>query len=157
MRLASGLDGALFSRIIASDIFARGDAAVHVAQAFTVHKEESEPDYFTAVDDLVQLAGETGSGLISSTELTSGLSYGYVVLDISKLVENLSNDPALAAMVTERLVHLIATVSPGAKLGSTAPSLAEAVLIEAGDRRRARSPTSSRRQLRRKRTCVTRP
>ncbi len=135
MRLASGLDGALFGRMVTSDIFARGDAAVHVAHAFTVHEEESEPDYFTAVDDLVQLAGETGSGLISTSELTSGLFYGYVVIDIPKLVGNLSNDLALAATVTERLVHMIATVSPGAKLGSTAPyAFAEAVLIEAGDR-----------------------
>jgi CRISPR system Cascade subunit CasC len=40
----------------------------------------------------------------------------------------------LAGEVVERLIRLIATVSPGAKLGSTAPhSYASAVLVEAGD------------------------
>ncbi|CAH2603746.1 Type I-E CRISPR-associated protein Cas7/Cse4/CasC [Rhodovastum atsumiense] len=135
LRTAAGLDGALFGRMVTSDIFARGDAAIHVAHAFTVHAAESEPDYFTAVDDLVQAAGETGSGLISTTELTSGLFYGYVVIDLPKLIENLSDDASLAGQVTERLLHLIASVSPGAKLGSTAPyAYAEAVLVEAGAR-----------------------
>ena len=83
-----------------------------------------------------------GSGHIGSTELTSGLFYGYVVVDIPLLVSNLSGcrvedcadgDRDLAAQVVESLVHLIATVSPGAKLGSTAPySYAHLLLAEAG-------------------------
>lgn len=132
---AMGLDGALFGRMVTSDILARGDAAVHVAHAFTVHAQEAEPDYFSAVDDLSAERGELGSGHINTTELTSGLFYGYVVVDVGQLVENLSQDRALAARVVEHLVHLIATVSPGAKLGSTAPySYADLVLIEAGGR-----------------------
>ena len=40
----------------------------------------------------------------------------------------------MAGTVAEHLVHLIATVSPGAKLGSTAPyGYASWMLIEAGD------------------------
>ena len=50
--LASGLDAALFGRMATSDILARGDAAIHVAHAFTTHAEESESDYFSAVDEL---------------------------------------------------------------------------------------------------------
>ena len=47
----------------------------------------------------------------------------------------LATDRRLAGRVAEHLVHLIAEVSPGAKLGSTAPySYAECVLIEAGCR-----------------------
>jgi CRISPR system Cascade subunit CasC len=135
MRLFAGLDAALFGRMITSDILARTDAAVHVAHSFTVHAEESEPEYFTAVDDLVRESGETGSGLIGNTELTSGLFYGYVVVDLPLLVANLSGDPVLAAEAVRRLVGLIATVSPGAKLGSTAPyAYADLVLVEAGDR-----------------------
>ena len=42
-------------------------------------------------------------------------------------------DRTLAAKVVEHLIHLIATVSPGAKLGSTAPyTCADLMLIEAG-------------------------
>ncbi|MDP2312726.1 MAG: type I-E CRISPR-associated protein Cas7/Cse4/CasC [Pseudomonadota bacterium] len=140
---ASGLGAALFGRMVTSDLLSRGDAAVHVAHAFTVHKEESETDYFSAVDDLVKSDGELGSGHIGNTELTSGLYYGYVVVDVALLVSNLTGKPqkewveadrSLAGQVVEHLVRLIATVSPGAKLGSTAPyAYAQALLVEAGD------------------------
>src|SRR3546814_16787494 len=58
-----------------------------------------------------------------------------VVVDGPKLVENLSGEAALGARSVESLIHLIATVSPGAKLGSTAPyAAAELVMVEAGGR-----------------------
>jgi CRISPR system Cascade subunit CasC len=142
LRLAAGLDAALFGRMVTSDVLARGDAAIHVAHAFTVHQEESEADYFSAIDDLEKEDGKLGSGHINSTELTSGLFYGYVAIDLPLLVSNLegcdrkewlTKDRQLAAQVIERLIHLVATVSPGAKLGSTAPhSYASLVLVEAG-------------------------
>ena len=153
----AGLDAALFGRMVTSDLMARRDAAVHVAHSFTVHAEEAEPDYFSALDDLnteegelrknriVAAAGalddlnteegELGSGHINTTELTSGLFYAYAVIDLRQLTKNLSNDRDLAASALGRLVHLIATVSPGAKLGATAPyACAELVLAEAGER-----------------------
>jgi CRISPR system Cascade subunit CasC len=133
--LAAGLESALFGRMVTSDVEANTEAAIHVAHAFTVHAEESESDYFTVVDDLTREAGETGSAGLFETELTSGLFYGYVVVDVPGLVENLGNDPVLAGKVVEHLIHLIATVSPGAKRGSTAPyAWAEAMLIEMGAR-----------------------
>lgn len=140
---AAGLDAALFGRMVTSDILSRGDAAVHVAHAFTVHEEDAESDYFTAVDDLLEEAEESGSGHINSTELTSGLFYGYVVLDLPLLVSNLEGcaredwkeaDRELAGRIAEELVHLVAKVSPGAKLGSTAPyAYAHLLMAEAGD------------------------
>ena len=111
------------------------DAAVHVAHAFTVHSEESESDYFTVVDDLKRTEDDAGADHIGETELTSGLFYGYVVLDRGTLLNNLGGDTEMAGAVASRLVHLIATVSPGAKLGPTAPyGYASWVLVEAGDR-----------------------
>lgn len=131
----AGLDAALFGRMVTSDVMARYDAAVHVAHSFTVHEEEAEPDYFSALDDLVTEEGELGSGHINTTELTSGLFYTYVVVDLRKLVSNLSGDGDLAGNTLRRLIHLIATVSPGAKLGATAPyACAELVLAELGER-----------------------
>src|SRR3546814_14159323 len=51
----------------------------------------------------------------------------------------MSGDTVLAARAVEHRVHLIATVSPGAKRGSTAPyGYAEILLVEAG----ARQPRS---------------
>ncbi len=145
IRLSAGLDAALFGRMVTSDILSRGDAALHVAHALTVHAEASESDYFSAVDDLLREGDDAqlGSGHIGTSELTSGLFYGYVVVDVPLLVSNLegcerkdvgSADRALAAKVVEELVHLVATVSPGAKLGSTAPhACAQCVLVEHGD------------------------
>lgn len=131
--IEAGLEAALFGRMVTSDPDANTDAAIHVAHAFTVHAEATESDYFTVVDDLKQEAAESGAGGLFDTELTAGLFYGYVVIDLPLLTSNLGGDKALAAKVIEHLVHLIATVSPGAKKGSTAPySYAEFMLIEAG-------------------------
>lgn len=146
LKLASGLDAAMFGRMATSDVLARGDAAVHVAHAFTTHEEESESDYFSAVDELrrddPQESGEMGAGHINSQELTSGLFYSYVVIDVPLLVSNLDGverenwtegNTDLAAEVVRRFVHLLTTVSPGAKLGSTAPySYAQCLFAEVG-------------------------
>jgi len=143
--MGAGLDAALFGRMVTSDILARCDAAIHVAHAFTVHEEEVETDYFTAVDDLMGIEGEEelGSAHINTSELASGLYYGYVVVDVPHLVSNiegvsedewLSADRDLAGDVVRRLVKIITTVSPGAKVGSTAPyAHAQMVLIECTD------------------------
>ncbi|MDQ0507275.1 type I-E CRISPR-associated protein Cas7/Cse4/CasC [Xanthobacter agilis] len=134
--LNAGLEAALFGRMITSDPDANTDAAIHVAHAFTVHREQAETDYFTVVDDLET---GTGAGGIFDTEINAGLFYVYVVVDVPLLIANLGADAPLAAKVVEHLIHLIATVSPGAKKGSTAPyAYADLVLVESG----ARQPRS---------------
>ncbi len=132
--MPGGLTAALFGRMVTSDPDANITAPVHVAHAFTVHAEEAESDYFVAVDDLAK-EDETGADTIQETELTSGLFYGYVVVDLPGLISNLGGDTAMAGQVLHNLIYLIAEVSPGAKLGSTAPnSRASVMLLEAGDR-----------------------
>jgi CRISPR system Cascade subunit CasC len=146
LRLGSGLESALFGRMVTSDVLASRDAAVYVAHAFTVHEAQVENDYFTVVDDLLREAGEAGSAGIFDTELASGLYYGYVVVDVPQLVANLEGiairewasattaQRELAGRVVQHLLHLVATVSPGAKRGSTAPfEWAKFMLVEAGD------------------------
>lgn len=135
-----GLSSAMFGRMVTSDILTRSDAAVHVAHAFTVHPEQSETDYFSAIDDLIANDGELGSGHIGNVELTSGLYYGYVVIDVPLLVSNITGcgrkdwmkaDKTAAVAVIERLIKIICKVSPGAKLGSTAPySYARFIMVE---------------------------
>ena len=142
--LPGGLVGALFGRMVTSDPGANIEAAIHVAHAFTVHREESESDYFSVVDDLQRDDEDAGAAHIGDMELTAGLFYGYVVVDVPGLIFNLEGcspdgwqkaDKSLAGQVVHNLVHLIATVSPGAKLGSTAPyAYADFMLIEAGSR-----------------------
>ena len=132
--LPGGLAAALFGRMVTADVEANIDAAVHVAHAFTVHAEESESDYIAAVDDLQRAQDDTGAAHVREGELTSGLFYGYVVVDRPVLLDNLGGDTAMAGEVVTRLLDLIATVSPGAKRGPTAPyGYAQWMLVEAGD------------------------
>lgn len=146
LRLGSGLESALFGRMVTSDVLTSRDASIYVAHAFTVHEAQVENDYFTVVDDLLQEAGEASSAGIFDTELASGLYYGYLVVDVPQLVSNLEGvrmqdwsaatpeQRALAGRVVQSLLHLVATVSPGAKRGSTAPfEWAKFMLVEAGD------------------------
>jgi CRISPR system Cascade subunit CasC len=146
LKHGGGLESALFGRMVTSDVLASRDAAVYVAHAFTVHEAQVENDYFTVVDDLLREAGEQGSAGIFDTELASGLYYGYVVVDVPQLIANLEGEKAkdwatlpaekreLAGRVVQHLLHLIATVSPGAKRGSTAPfEWAKFLLVEVGD------------------------
>jgi len=143
LKYGAGVDGALFGRFVSGDPEARVSAAVHVAHSLTVHPESSETDYFTAVDDLLT-GTEGGSAYLAPAELTSGLYYTYAVIDVPQLVSNLTGAPrenwleedrTVAARVVRHLVHLMAKVTPGAKLGSTAPyDYAGLVLVEAGAR-----------------------
>ena len=135
LKTGAGLGAALFGRMVTSDPAANTDAAIHVAHAITVHSMERELDFMTAVDDLVRRENDEHAGAAGmfDMELTSGLYYGYVVVDAELLVSNLAGDREIAAKVVEHLIHLIAQVSPGAKKGSTAPyAWAEFMLIETG-------------------------
>lgn len=124
-----------------SDLLARCDAPVHVAHAFTVHTLDTEVDYFTAVDELNRV-DEPGAAHAGDMELGAGVFYGYVVVDLPLLVSNLTGcdvrdwragDPGDACRVLEQLIQAIATVSPGAKLGATAPyAYSEFILLETG-------------------------
>ena len=145
--VVGGLAAALFGRMVTSDPAANIDAPIHVAHAFTTHAAETESDFLTAMDDLKRDDDDSGADTIQEADLTSGLFYGYVVVDVPGLVSNTtgcdrkdwlaipSEQRALAADVIHNLLYLIAEVSPGAKLGSTAPyGRAELMLVEAGNR-----------------------
>jgi len=138
---AVGFEGAMFGRFVTSDVLARTDAPVHVAHAFTTHALETEVDFFTVVDDL---AGdeETGAAHANDMELGAGIFYGYVAVDVPLLVSNLTGcnraewrgqDCDGARALLDLLVQAVAQVTPGAKLGATAPyARAECVVIESG-------------------------
>ena len=139
--MPAGIIGAMFGRMMTSDPDANIDAAVHVAHAFTTHGEEKEIDYFTAMEEL---SNDPGAGHIGDTEINSGIYYVYACVDVRGLTANtagcppdewLENDRSVAAETTSKLVGLVATVSPGAKKGSTAPyGYAKAMMVEAGER-----------------------
>ncbi len=139
--LYAGFEGALFGRFVTSDILARSDAAVHVAHAFTVHPVATEVDYFTVVDDLNR-EEETGAAHAGEMELGGGLFYEYIAVDIPLLVSNFTackpeawreQDASDIKNTLCALLEAVATVSPGAKLGATAPyARADFALFESG-------------------------
>lgn len=139
---AAGFEGALFGRFVTSDLLARVDAPVHVAHAFTTHALDTEVDFFTVVDDLAD-DDETGAAHANDTELGAGIFYGYVAVDVPLLVSNLTGCDRKAwreqatddaRELLDQLIHAIATVTPGAKLGATAPyARAEHLVLEVGD------------------------
>ncbi len=137
---AAGFEGALFGRFVTSDILARVDAPVHVAHAFTTHALDTEVDFFTVVDDLA--GDETGAAHANDMELGGGIFYGYIVVDVPLLLSNLTGcereewtqqDFGDARDLLSLLIQAATQVTPGAKLGATAPyARAECVLIEVG-------------------------
>jgi CRISPR system Cascade subunit CasC len=123
VRKHAGLDGALFGRMATGIAVSRIDSAVHVGHALTTHAIQSSIDFFSAQDQLLDRdAGETGGAHIGSRELTSGVFYLPVVIDIEQIRKNCAgwtNDEI--ANVVGWLVKSIATITPAAMLGSTAP------------------------------------
>lgn len=132
-QLPHGLIAALFGRMVTSDTAANIDAAIHVAHSFSVHADRSELDYFAAVDDLLD-DDQRGAAYLGDSEISNSLFYGYTVIDTEALLDNLGGNREYGMEITRRLVRMIASVSPGAKRGSTAPySYASTLLVEVGD------------------------
>ena len=137
----AGIDGALFGRFATGIALNNVDSAVHVAHLVTVHPLFSVTDFFSVQDQLKTGEGEDrGGSHIDTAELTSGLFYGYVVVDTGQLDSNFSELSAQQrADIVGWLVRAVAQVEPAAKLGSTAPySGLRELVVEIG-RRQPRS------------------
>jgi CRISPR system Cascade subunit CasC len=137
----AGLDGALFGRFATGIAVNNVDSAVHVAHLVTVHPLFSVTDFFSVQDLLKTGQGEDrGGSHINTAELTSGLFYGYVVVDVGQLNINFTElNKQQRAGIVGWLVRAVAQVEPAAKLGSTAPySGLRELMVEIG-RRQPRS------------------
>lgn len=133
----AGMDGALFGRFATGVAVNNVDSAVHVAHLVTVHPLFSVTDFFSVQDLLKTGKGEDrGGSHINTAELTSGLFYGYVVIDARQLYENFALLTAdQHAAIVAWLVRAIAQAEPAAKLGSTAPySGLRELMVEIGRR-----------------------
>lgn len=135
----TSIDMAAFGRMVTGDSLSNMDAAVHVAHAFSVHSQQTEVDFFTAVDDLKnrEEGDDSGSGHLGETEINSPLLYAYYVIDFDALVDNLiglDNAREVAAEVVNRIIRLASENIVGAKKGSTAPySSADLIFLEVGE------------------------
>ena len=111
------------------------DASLAVAHAITTHTVDGDIDWFTAVDDLNQETGETGSAHLDTTEFSSGVFYRYASLNIRQLQDNLGDvDRAQALEIASHVLHLLATVVPSAKQNAFAAfNLADFAFVSFSD------------------------
>jgi CRISPR system Cascade subunit CasC len=116
----SGLDGAMFGRMTTGVALSRVDSAVHVGHALTVHGIQSAVDFWSAQDEL--RTDDPGAAHINTRELTTGVYYMPIVINLDQLRTNLSTvDENGIRAVVQWLIEAISTVTPAAMLGSTAP------------------------------------
>ncbi|MCC8991008.1 MAG: type I-E CRISPR-associated protein Cas7/Cse4/CasC [Streptococcus sp.] len=130
--LSSALDIALSGRMATSGLMTSIDGALSVAHVLTTHAvEPQDVDWFTAVDDLIQDAGEVGAGHLDTQQFSAGVFYRYASLNLKQLQVNLG---LLADMdstetpesrqrtldIARHVFHLFATVMPDAKQHSFA-------------------------------------
>ena len=85
------VDQAMFGRMLADAPSYNIDAAVQVAHAISVHEAQPEFDYFTAVDDVVEDAEETGAGMIGTTQMMSSTLYRFATVNVDALATNLAD------------------------------------------------------------------
>jgi CRISPR system Cascade subunit CasC len=146
LRSRMDLDVALSGRMAASDVTYGVDGALALAHALTTHTvEPQDVDWFTAVDDLTQDAGETGAGHLNTQEFSSGVFYRYASLNLKQLQVNLGLLAGMESAETREsrqraldiaghLFHLLATVVPSAKQQSfAAHNLADFAIVSFSD------------------------
>ncbi len=133
--LQNSKDIALSGRMATSGIMTNVDAALAVAHTITTHTVDGDIDWFTAVDDLNQETGETGSAHLDTTEFSSGVFYRYASLNIRQLQENLGDVNRLQALeIASHVLHMLATVVPTAKQNTFAAfNLADFAFVSFSD------------------------
>jgi CRISPR system Cascade subunit CasC len=127
---SQAVDIALSGRMATSGLMTNIDGSLAVAHAITTHEvNDSDIDWFTAVDDLVQEEkaqhtvgdteegkGEQGSGHLDTQEFSSGVFYRYASLNIGQLQKNMGSASREQALdVAAHVLHMLATVVPSAK------------------------------------------
>ncbi|MYN14330.1 type I-E CRISPR-associated protein Cas7/Cse4/CasC [Pusillimonas sp. TS35] len=128
----SGVDIALFGRMLASKQKLNTEAAAQVAHALGVHACAVEDDYFTAVDDLNKT--DAGAAHVDQAGFASSVFYQYLCIDRDLLVRNLAGDEALAQRAITALVEAAVKVGPTGKQNSYASrAYAHYVLAEKGE------------------------
>ena len=146
--MGRAVDIALSGRMATSGLMTSlpADGALAVAHAITTHAvEPQDVDWFTAVDDLTQDAGETGAGHLNTQQFSSGVFYRYASLNLKQLQVNLGLLPDMkspempdsrkrALDIARHAFHMLATVVPSAKQQSfAAHNLADFALVSFAD------------------------
>lgn len=132
------VDMALFGRMIATYPEKNIDAAVQMAHALSTNAITNEFDYYSAVDDLQKDTDDSGAGaaMIGTMLYNSPCYYRYANLDMTQLINNLSNDKVLAIQAMQAFIDGIVKAVPTGKQTNSAaqnpPALIMAVARDSG-------------------------
>ncbi|MEU9064579.1 type I-E CRISPR-associated protein Cas7/Cse4/CasC [Streptomyces sp. NPDC048430] len=112
----------LFGRMLAELPAGHVEAAVQMAPAFSVHRSDPQPDFFTAVEDLPQ-DGDFGSAHLQTAFLTTSVFYRFATINITDLHHNLGSATPTETVndLVELFVRHFILSMPGGKKTSTAP------------------------------------
>ncbi|AKK11721.1 type I-E CRISPR-associated protein Cas7/Cse4/CasC [Corynebacterium uterequi] len=113
------VDIAMFGRMLADAPMYNVDASVQVSHALSVHESQPEFDYYTAVDDVVEDAEETGAGMIGTTQMMSSTLYRFATVNLDGLAENLDSGEA-AIIAAKGFISAFAESLPTGKQNSFA-------------------------------------
>jgi CRISPR system Cascade subunit CasC len=110
------------------------DGSLSVAHRVSIHRHNSQQDFFTATDDLDRNSGvdSTGTAHLGYSEMSSNTYAGFDVVDLEQFCMNLfcksyastiqdSTSKQILIEVLSTLISTICTTSPGGKKTGTAP------------------------------------
>lgn len=129
------VDIAMFGRMVADAPDYNVDAAVQVAHALGVAPAEPEFDYYTAVDDVVEDAEETGAGMIGTVQMMSSTLYRYATVNLTQLEENLASRDAAREAVAAFVQSFITSMPTGKQNSYANRTMPEAVVVAVRDDR----------------------
>jgi CRISPR system Cascade subunit CasC len=124
-------DISLFGRMVASAASLNLEGAASFSHALSVHRVETEQDFFTAVDDIIDEENQ-GSGHLDYAEFNSACYYRYINVNLDLLVQDthlgiLSKDER--QKVLEVFIKSCLTAIPQAKKNTLAgPTLPNYVM-----------------------------
>ncbi|MEU6964988.1 type I-E CRISPR-associated protein Cas7/Cse4/CasC [Streptomyces chrestomyceticus] len=110
----------LFGRFLAGSTDSHVAGAVQMAWAFTTHTADSQPDFFTAVEDWAE-PGEHGSAHMNTAFLTAGIFYRYATVNLTELTHNLGGDQPRALALLGLFTETFLMALPSGKNTATAP------------------------------------
>jgi CRISPR system Cascade subunit CasC len=122
---------AAFGRMFAFRPDLQNEAAVQRSHAFTTHAADVEPDYFTAVNDLPQLAEGSGAGHLDLNQFGGGVFYWHANVDRNQLWRNWStgDDEAETRRRLTVFFEALLLALPSGKQSTTAPKTVPDVVL----------------------------
>ncbi|GAA1732929.1 type I-E CRISPR-associated protein Cas7/Cse4/CasC [Streptomyces yatensis] len=125
----------LFGRMLTEIHDGHIQAAVQMAPAFTVHRSEPQPDFFTAVDDWPR-PGEAGSAHLNTAYRSTGHFYRFATVNTTTLLANLNGDTTTARTLIDLFTQaFIMTMPRGGQTSAAAHTVPDLVHYVVRDRR----------------------